>query len=110
VKTPGGGNHYPAALSSGALKALYDNLGIDETLAVAVDGALQQVRQDDWRSNPIKTRKVRAAIKQALMGAAVNEPPGKSDGFPPQAQAGAGESLEARLDRILELVKNQPEY
>lgn len=77
---------YPAELDSPAKRALYDNLDRNATLALAVNTNVVRERQDDWRSSPVKTRKVKYAIKEALSG---------------------DESL---TEQVLELVKNQNEY
>ena len=69
-----------------AKRALYDNLDKDETLALAVHEAVYANRQDDWRNNAFKVKRVRNAIKAAL----------KDD--------------ESDTERVLELVKNQHEY
>jgi type I restriction enzyme R subunit len=57
-------------------------------LALAVDVAMRASKQDDWRSNAVKVKKVMLAIKHAL------------------------EDLESQADvkAVLELVKNQNEY
>lgn len=86
AKNPAGAVSYPAAMASMARRALYDNLDKDEVLAIAVDNAVRESRQDEWRANPVKVKKVRLAIKSAL----------RND--------------EARTDLILDLVKNQHEY
>ena len=86
AKNPAGAVYYPAAMTSPARRALYDNLDKDEVLAVAVDNAVRESRQDEWRANPVKVKKVRLAIKSVL----------RND--------------EDRTDRILDLVKNQHEY
>lgn len=86
AKNPAGAVSYPAAMTSPARRALYDNLDKDEVLAVAVDNAVRESRQDEWRANPVKVKKVRLAIKSVL----------RND--------------EDRTDRILDLVKNQHEY
>ena len=67
-------------------RALYDNLSKNAALAVEIDGAIYASRQDDWRGNPFKIKKIRKAIKPLL----------KDD--------------EAATGRILELVRNQHEY
>ena len=85
VKNPAG-EEYPKALNTPAKRALYDNLGKDEALALKVDSAVRESRQDDWRGNAVKVRKVRIAIKAVL------------------------QDDEALTDQILELVKNQNEY
>jgi type I restriction enzyme R subunit len=86
VKNPAGGVSYPATLNTPARRALYDNLGKDATLALAVDAAVRDHRQDDWRNNAFKVKKVKNAINAALNG-----------------------DVE-RTDVMLELVKNQHEY
>lgn len=86
VTNPTAGSTYPPTLNSASRRALYDNLGKDEALALAVDLAVINSRQDDWRGNPFKIKKVKLAIKAALDGD------------------------EARTDQVLELVKNQNEY
>lgn len=80
------GESYPKAMNTAAKRSLYDNLSKNEALALSVDAAARGAMQDDWRSNPIKVRKVRLAIRAVL----------KND--------------EALTDQILELVKAQHEY
>ena len=60
------GQTYPKAMNTPAKRALYDNLGKDEAVATAVDNAVRASRQDDWRGNPFKIKKVKHAIKAAL--------------------------------------------
>jgi type I restriction enzyme, R subunit len=79
-------NTRPASLDTPAKRALYDNLRNDEALALRVDDAVRAASQDAWRSNTMKTRRVRQAIRGIL-----------------------GDD-EARIDLILELVKNQHGY
>lgn len=86
IKNPGLSDSYPGELNTPAKRALYDNLGKDEVLSLKVDEAVRDSRQDDWRSNPIKIKRVKIAIKAVLKG---------------------DENL---TDQILELVKNQYEY
>ena len=63
---PGGGpGGYPASVKTAAQRALYDNLGKDEALALAVDAAIMGSRQDGWRDNTMKIKKVRIAIREA---------------------------------------------
>jgi type I restriction enzyme R subunit len=86
VVNPATGETYPKELDTPGKRALFDNLGKDQALALAVDTAIRANRQDDWRNNPFKIKKVRLAIKSAL----------KND--------------EALTAKTLELVKNQNEY
>jgi type I restriction enzyme R subunit len=85
IKRPGDGARYPVTLDSPAKQALYDNLGEDEAIALAVHEAVTLTKQDDWTHNPIKTKMVRIAIKKVVQD-------------------------DDKLDSVLELVKNQPEY
>jgi type I restriction enzyme R subunit len=85
--TPGSGpGGYPTGVGTAAQRALYNNLGKDKELALAVDGAIQGSRMDGWRSNAMKTKRVRLAIWAVL---------GKDD---------------ALTDSMLELAKNQNDY
>ena len=87
VVNPGGQvGDYPTSLNTPAKRALYNNLGQDEALALAVDKAVQDSRQDGWRTHPVKLKKVKLAIKTIL------------------------QDNEDLTDRILDLVKNQNEY
>jgi len=86
AKNPTAGGSYPQGLSTPAKRALYDNLGKNQALALEVDKAVLASRQDEWRGNPFKIKMLRRAIKASL-----------------------GDD-EALTERILELVKNQHEY
>src|SRR5207244_626526 len=59
AKNPASGALYPSSLNTPAKRALYDNLGQDSTLALSVDTAVRDNRQDDWRNNPFKVKKVK---------------------------------------------------
>ena len=86
IKNPIVSESYPTALNTAAKRALYDNLGRDEALALSVDNAVHESKQDDWRSNSFKTRRVKFAIKSVL------------------------NDNEELATQILELVRNQREY
>jgi type I restriction enzyme R subunit len=85
VQNPASGQAYPSSLNTHARRALYDNLGNDEQLAVTMDTAIRQTKKDGWRGNRIKEREVRYVIRQHVCD-------------------------EAETERIFELVKNQSEY
>ncbi|HKG90915.1 MAG TPA: hypothetical protein VKA84_03415, partial [Gemmatimonadaceae bacterium] len=106
AKNPAAGGAYPAALNTPGKRALYDNLGKDEATALAVDKAVRATRQDDWRNNAFKIRKVRNAVRAALEGATVHALKER----PPAYSAGSSASLEETVERVLALVKNQDEY
>ena len=85
VGRPGDGARYPETVNTPGKQALYDNLGEDEAIALAVHEAVTSTKQDGWMHNPIKTRMVRIAIKKVI-------PDGEN------------------LEETLELVKKQREY
>jgi type I restriction enzyme R subunit len=85
AKNPGLGGGYPPSLDTPGRRALYDNLGGDEALALKVHKAVIDSRQDGWRTHPVKTGRVRRAIAAALGD-----------------ESGAGP--------VLELVKNHSEF
>lgn len=85
IQKPAGGVEYPATLNSSAKRALYDNLNLDEALALEVDSAVLKSKKDGWRGHKIKEKEVRNAVKRVL----------KDD---------------TRTDAIFELIKGQNDY
>ncbi|MGZ3627441.1 MAG: type I restriction endonuclease subunit R [Ktedonobacteraceae bacterium] len=85
VQNPTSMAAYPKLLNTRARRALYDNLGKNEQLAIALDAKIQQTKKDGWRGNKIKEREVRYAILEVLQD-------------------------DTLTNEILELVKNQDEY
>ena len=85
VQNPTGGTDYPKSLNTRAKRALYDNLGSDEQLAINLDYKIQQTKKDGWRGSKIKEREVRYVIHEVLQE-------------------------ENLTNQIFELVKNQTEY
>lgn len=85
AKNPSAGNSYPAAISTAALRALYDNLGGNEELAIALDSEIRKTKKDEWRGNKFKEKEVRNAIRIHLSDA-------------------------EQIDLIFELVRNQHGY
>ena len=85
VKTPAAGGTYPKDINTAAKQALYDNLGKDEMLVIAIDAAIRKTKKDDWRGNKFKEREVRNAIRARL-----TDP--------------------ARVDFVFDLVRSQHEY
>jgi len=85
VQNPTSGMAYPKSLNTRAKRALYNNLGDDEQLAIQVDKIIQETKKDGWRGNRIKEREVLYAIQGVLRD-------------------------ETLAKQIFELVKNQDEY
>jgi len=117
VRHPEVGGNYPSVIKTPGMRALYDNLGNNVALALAVDQAVYESRMDDWRNNPFKVKKVKNAIRAALgsIEASVKESPEFDKGrVLREPSRGFGkewsETSEERVERILTLVKNQDEY
>lgn len=105
---PGGGPAgFPASMKTQAQRALYNNLGKDEGLAIKVDAAVHSSRQDGWRDNAMKTKKVRQAIRMVL---AVGMPADSGLKVRETGDPAPGPSLEDETDRILDIAKHQHEY
>ena len=64
---------YPTAINTAAKRALFDNLGKDEVLAVAVDDDIRRTKKADWRGNIFKEREVRRAIARHIADPALVE-------------------------------------
>jgi type I restriction enzyme R subunit len=106
VKNPALGETYPKTVDTPARRALYDNLEQNEALALAVDSAVRTSRQDDWRSNSFKVKKVKLAIKNALIARQA----GVETDKPQPEVAGDRKGTDTMVKEILELVTNQHEY
>lgn len=63
AKSPETTTSYPVAVNTPAKRALYDNLGEDESLALVIDAAIRSTKKDAWRGNRFKEKEVRNAIK-----------------------------------------------
>lgn len=51
---------------SGALRALFDNCGENESLALALDKAVRESKQADFRHNEFKERRIKQALYKVL--------------------------------------------
>jgi len=60
------GTSYPPPIKTKAQRALYDNLDQDEELALWIDEAILNSKQDEWKGNRIKRMYVRNAIESVL--------------------------------------------
>lgn len=66
VRAPEVGGNYPTTINSPAKRALFDNLGKDEALTVAVDDDIRRTKKADWRGNKIKEKQVKQAIARHI--------------------------------------------
>ena len=103
VSEPGNKASYPPGVNTPSLRALYDNLETPANagtptavrepgsfpkrdVVLALDQAIRNVKKADWRGNVMKEREVRNAIRSVL---------------------GDGADY---MERMFEIVKNQPDY
>ena len=80
----------PAAVDTGAKRALYDNLAENEQLALELFNAVNENRPDNWIGTPIKEKAVRIIVRKILNKYGVLD--------------------EAEISRIYEIVENQEEF
>jgi type I restriction enzyme R subunit len=93
-ETPENNSHYPESIRhSGALRAFYDNCGEDEALAIALDKAVRESKQADFRHNEFKERRIKAALLAVLRDRYTSESEAKTE-----------------VERIYNLVVEQKEY
>ena len=101
VANPAVGGEYPKTINTPGKRALYDNLGKDEALALEVDDAVRENRMDGFRDNIFKSKKVKYAIK-AVFDEWVIKKPGHT-----YLSSADSETL---AKDTLELVKKHYEY
>lgn len=67
IENPENNTRYPESIRHrGALRTLYDNCGEDEELALALDKAVCNSKQADFRHNPFKERRIKKALLETL--------------------------------------------
>ena len=86
VSKPEENSRYPESIrSSGAARALFDNCGENEELALRLHQAVLRAKQDGFRNNPVKENKIKRAPYQVLRD-------------------------EAEVERVFKIVVEQEEY
>jgi len=90
VKKPNTTSDYPASINTNAKRALFDNLGRNETMAIELDNKILTTKKDGWRDNIQKSKAVRNAITEVLKSYEITD--------------------DTEIHRIFDLVKNQREY
>ncbi|HMV08168.1 MAG TPA: HsdR family type I site-specific deoxyribonuclease [Cyclobacteriaceae bacterium] len=75
----------PESIKTPAQKVLYNNLGKDAALAMEIHDKIIEVKPDSWKGNELKERVVKSGLYEILRD-------------------------EAEVERIFEIVKQQPEY
>lgn len=90
VKKPNTTSDYPASINTNAKRALFDNLGRNEAMAIELDNKILTTKKDGWRDNIQKSKAVRNAITDVLKSYDITD--------------------DNEIHRIFDLVKNQREY
>jgi len=94
----------PEVLKSPAQRALYNNLGKDDKLALLVDAAIRKSRRQGFRGNITKEREVKAAIYSTLK----QYYEGGDNPIPGDPPVGYG--IMETVERIYKIVVEQKEY
>ena len=94
----------PEILTSIAQRALYNNLGKDEVLAIQIDTAVKKSKRDNWRDNVAKENEIKKSIYDQLMSYQNNT--GNHIIKEPQAPYG----IEDKVEQIFNIIKEQKEY
>lgn len=81
----------PSTLDTPGKRALWNNLGKNAALALALDATIREHRPDAWRGNPQKENVIRKAIYETL----------KADGVSYQTD---------EVERVFNIVREQAEY
>lgn len=87
VKEPGLSGDYPPSLNTNGKRAIFDNIGQDEKKALTIHDAIMKSRQDGWRGNLLKERRIKAAMADVLPDLSAIE-----------------------IESLFEIVKNQNEF
>lgn len=94
----------PEVIQTNAQKALYNNLGKDETLAMLVDEAVKNSKRDGFRGNLAKEREIKFAIYNTLKGYSRGEDT-VTLGDPPVPYG-----IEQTVERIFKIIVEQQDY
>lgn len=81
---------YPTSVNTNTKRALFDNLGRNENMAIDLDNKILTTKKDGWRDNIQKSKAVRNAITEVLNNYNITD--------------------ENEIHRIFDVVKNQREY
>ena len=94
----------PDVLNTIAKRALYNNLGKDEALAILIDKAVISAKRDDWRGHLVREREIKRGIYEALIS--YQEETGIDIANEPPTPYG----IENKVEKIFKIVTDQPDY
>jgi len=96
----------PEVLKTPAQRALYNNLGKDENLAMQVDKAVKSVKRDGWRGNLAKEREIKAEIYKIL----TNYQESIEKNLSREHLAEYGNKTETEVEHVFKIIREQKEY
>lgn len=96
----------PEVLKTPAQRALYNNLGKNENLAMQVDEAVKSVKRDGWRGNLPKEREIKAEIFKILSNYQENIEKNLSR----ENLAEYGNKTENDVEYVFKIIREQKEY
>ena len=108
VVQPETSGDYPRDLQTPAQRALYDNLGQDVNLALRLDAAILAAREDGWRGNLMKERKIKRAIAQVLSERGIPGDMLRESG--PAYNTQSQDALIQAVNQIFDIVVEQHDY
>jgi type I restriction enzyme R subunit len=94
----------PEVLATIAQRALFNNLGKNEELALQIDDAVRNTKRDDWRGHLAKENEIKAGIYLQLLSYQ------KETGIDIANEPPEPYGLENKVERIFNIVKEQKEY
>ncbi|MBU6197737.1 MAG: hypothetical protein KGO93_09260, partial [Cyanobacteria bacterium REEB446] len=56
----------PASIKTAAQKALFNNLGKNEHLALKIHEKILEIKPDGWKGDPIKENRIKSALFEIL--------------------------------------------
>ena len=96
----------PEVLKTPAQRALYNNLGKDENLAMEVDKAVKSVKRDGWRGNLAKEREIKAEIYKILS----NYQKSVANDLAREHVDEFGNKTENEVELVFKIIREQKEY
>ena len=94
----------PEVLKTHAQRALYNNLGKDEDLAILIDNTVKKVKRDGWRGNLAKEREIKAGIYKELKSYL------EKSGTKVFNEPAEPYNLENKVENIFKIIREQQEY
>ena len=96
----------PEVLKTPAQRALYNNLGKDENLAMQIDKVVKATKRDNFRGNLPKEREIKAEIYKILS----NHQKNNENNFVREPSVEYGNKTKNDVEQIFKIIREQKEY